>query len=63
MHSFSWLCFSSACLYLSLPKACVPGWSRVLFVGQGRFRQLRFQQQHLSRAALCFCGSLQPSCP
>ncbi|XP_039240848.1 minor histocompatibility antigen H13 isoform X4 [Pipra filicauda] len=26
--------FSSACLYFSLPKACVPGWSRDLFRAQ-----------------------------
>lgn len=32
-------------------------------LGQGWFRQLRFQQQHLSRAFLCFFSSLQSSCP
>lgn len=31
-------------------------------LGQGWFRQLCFQQHHLSWPAQCFCGSLQPSC-
>lgn len=44
------------------PKlVCLAGGETCL--GQGWFRQLCFQQQHLSRALLCFCGSLQPSWP
>lgn len=51
MHSFFWLCFSSPCPYLSLPKACVPGWSRVLF------------RARLVQAAVFPTTAPQPACP